>query len=419
MKRFLNIVVIVFFATFLLNAESISELQQRKNKAMKDLEVTSSLISKTKKTKENTLGRLHVLNAEISVRQNLIGIISTEVTGIEKQIVQLRGEAKQKQADLDDLKAEYATLMYHSYFKKNKYEKLMFVLSGKDFGESYRRYRYVLQYSEYCKKKGQEIEQVKIDLETKLEQIEDARLQKISVLNERKKESTKLQTEKQKQADLVVKLKKTEVQLKKDLKKHQQRANALNHKIEQMIADEARKEEEAKKVEAAREAKKVPSKNATNKNPRTYTPTMNKEEKLLSGGFEKNQGRLPWPTAKGVVIGHFGVQPHAVLKFVTTDNKGIYIQTTPGADARAVFEGEVTQRFAIPGSNNTVIVRHGIYRTVYSNLTSIYVKVGDKVSAKQSIGKIFVDNEDEDKTILYFQVWKERNTQNPENWLTR
>mgnify|MGYP000880064015 FL=1 len=148
MKRFLNIVVIVFFATFLLNAESISELQQRKNKAMKDLEVTSSLISKTKKTKENTLGRLHVLNAEISVRQNLIGIISTEVTGIEKQIVQLRGEAKQKQADLDDLKAEYATLMYHSYFKKNKYEKLMFVLSGKDFGESYRRYRYVLQYSE-------------------------------------------------------------------------------------------------------------------------------------------------------------------------------------------------------------------------------------------------------------------------------
>ena len=118
MKRFLNIVVIVFFATFLLKAESISELQQRKNKAMKDLEVTSSLISKTKKTKENTLGRLHVLNAEISVRQNLIGIISTEVTGIEKQIVQLRGEAKQKQADLDNLKTEYANLMYHSYFKK-------------------------------------------------------------------------------------------------------------------------------------------------------------------------------------------------------------------------------------------------------------------------------------------------------------
>ena len=124
MKRFLNIVVIVFFATFLLNAESISELQQRKNKAMKDLEVTSSLISKTKKTKENTLGRLHVLNAEISVRQNLIGIISTEVTGIEKQIVQLRGEAKQKQADLDNLKTEYANLMYHSYFKKKQIRKI-------------------------------------------------------------------------------------------------------------------------------------------------------------------------------------------------------------------------------------------------------------------------------------------------------
>ena len=113
------------------------------------------------------------------------------------------------------------------------------------------------------------------------------------------------------------------------------------------------------------------------------------------------------------------MQAHAVLKYVTTDNKGIYIQTAPNSDARAVYEGEVTQRFSIPGSNYTVIVRHGNYRTVYSNLTDIYVKVGDNIKARQAIGRIFVDNEDDNKSVLYFQVWKERDIQNPENWISR
>ena len=108
-----------------------------------------------------------------------------------------------------------------------------------------------------------------------------------------------------------------------------------------------------------------------------------------------------------------------MLKHVTTNNKGIYIQTPAGTNARAVFEGEVTQRFSIPGSNNAVIIKHGEFRTVYANLTSIYVNVGDKVSAKQSIGKIYTDGENDNKTELYFQVWKGKALQNPESWVAR
>jgi len=140
---------------------------------------------------------------------------------------------------------------------------------------------------------------------------------------------------------------------------------------------------------------------------------------LLSGNFERNVGRLPWPTSNGFISGHFGIQQHAVLKHVTTNNKGVYIQTPSGSNARAVFEGVVTQRFSIPGSNNAVIIQHGNYRTVYANLTQIFVKEGDKVSAKQAIGRIYTDDDNGNKTELYFQVWKDKNLQNPENWISR
>ena len=139
----------------------------------------------------------------------------------------------------------------------------------------------------------------------------------------------------------------------------------------------------------------------------------------MGGNFEANRGRLPWPVASGVVTGKFGIHPHPVLKAVTTNNKGIYIQTTAGSDARAVYDGVVTQCFAIPGNNNAVIVRHGVYRTVYANLTALYVKEGDKLTAKQRIGKVYTDDLHGNKTELYFQLWKEKTLLNPEPWLAK
>ncbi len=147
--------------------------------------------------------------------------------------------------------------------------------------------------------------------------------------------------------------------------------------------------------------------------------TLTKEEKLIAGNFEKNKGRLPWPVEKGIITGKFGPHPHPVWKEVIENNKGIYIQTQKGSDARCVFEGVVSQRFSFPGSNNSVIVVHGNYRTVYSNLTDIYVKEGDKVTAKQKIGKIYTDTEDDDKTSLYFMLWKDKDLLDPESFLAK
>ena len=400
MKKILSILFI--FASVVLPAlsQTVAELEERRKKALKELEITSSLISKTAEQKKTSLSQINILRVETNARQSLINVMNQELRNIDRNIRQLRKEAQEKQAEMDKLKGEYAKLMYHSYYKKNKYESLMFILSAKSFAESYRRYRYVQQYAEFAQNKAQEIEKVKADLENKLAEIEKARLERVAVLNDRRKENAKLQTEQRKQSNFVSQLSRKEKDLRRELKKQQDQANAINRRIDQIIAEEARK---SQKAQAAGKQEFA----------------LTKEQKLLSGGFEKNQGRLPWPVERGVIVGRFGVQAHAVLKYVTTDNKGIYIQTAPNSDARAVYDGEVTQRFSIPGSNYTVIVRHGNYRTVYSNLTDIYVKVGDNIKARQAIGRIFVDNEDDNKSVLYFQVWKERDIQNPENWISR
>ena len=382
-------------------SQTVSELQAKKKKALENLELTSSLIEKTSKSKTKTLTQLNLLNAEIKQRQGVINTLNAEIRGINKDLNKLRNETNKLQQQLDTLKKEYAKLMYHTYYKKSKYDELMFVLSAKDFAESFRRYRYIKQYSEYCQKKTQEINDTKTALNEKLKQTEKVRGERLKVLNERKKENTKLQNEKNKQDKLIKDLKKKEKQLKAELKKQQKIANKLNEQIEKKIAEEAKKS----------------SKPSSSGGGKTYALT--KEEKLLSGNFEKNQGRLPWPVLKGIVVGHFGIHPHPVLKHVTTNNKGIYIQCPKGSKARAVFDGEVTQVFTIAGSNKTVIIKHGLYRTVYSNLTNVSVKVGQKVKTKDNIGTIYSDSEDGDKTELYFQVWKDRNIHNPENWLAK
>ena len=401
MKKVLGVLILVLLSSGVMMSQTVSELQARKKKALENLELTSSLIEKNSKSKTQSLTQLNLLNAEIKQRQSVINTLNAEIRGINKDLNKLRNETNKLQQQLDTLKKEYSVLMYHTYFKKSKYEELMFVLSAKDFAESFRRYRYIKQYSEYCQKKTEEINVAKAELNAKLKETEKVRAERLSVLNERKKENTKLQNEKNKQNKLIKDLKKKEKQLKAELKKQQKLANKLNEQIEKKIAEEAKKSSK-------------PSSSGSGK-----TFALTKEEKLLSGNFEKNQGRLPWPVLKGIVVGHFGIHPHPVLKHVTTNNKGIYIQCPKGTEARAVFEGEVTQVFTIAGSNKTVIIKHGIYRTVYSNLTKVNVKVGQKVKTKDNIGTIYSDPEDGDKTELYFQVWKDKNIHNPENWLAK
>lgn len=485
------ILILTFSAlTLSLNAQSVKELEAQRKQTLEKLETTSKLLNENKKSKLSTLNKLNIITKNIKERKVLIKTINTEITQLDVEMRKLDTEKQMLENRLKTLKTDYARLVQEAHINRSLYAKIMFVLSAKSFDQSYRRLRYLQEYTDYRKQQVREIEKVTAEIAVKNENLKQHKTTKVEVVAQKVTEAKKLTKDEQKEKVLLTDLQKKEKKLRADLKVQQKKANDLNNKIAAVIAAEVRKAEakraaekqkqltaqreaEARRVAEARrleEQKKrlaaeraaevrrlAEAKNAKAKSEASRAEVvaakkaeeeakaavkvavsetkkataevkassngsvsaLTKEESLLSGNFERNQGRLPWPTSNGFISGHYGIQPHPVLTHVTTNNKGVYIQTPSGSSARAVFDGIVTQRFSIPGSNNAVIIQHGNYRTVYANLTQIYVSEGDHVNAKQSIGKIYTDDEKENKTELYFQIWNGKSIQNPESWIAR
>ena len=315
-------------------------------------------------------------------------------------------------------------------------DKLLFILSAESFSQSMRRMRYLREYADWQKRQANDIVEKQAEISRKQAEMEKTRAEKRALLGTRQEESKKLESEEASQKEEVQLLNKRQKDLKADLQKKRRQAEALNRQIEKQIAEEiAHIEAEAKaareraererraREQAAAKGKPVPeSKKEPIREERVADTkggyAMTKAEKQLSDNFANNRGRLPYPVAgRHTIVATFGEQQHQELKYVRTSNSGIDIQTSPGADARAVFNGEVTRVFVVPGYNNSVIVRHGNYLTVYSNLSQVYVKAGDRVSTRQAIGRIYSDPEDGNSTILHFQLWKEKTKLNPQPWL--
>ena len=322
------------------------------------------------------------------------------------------------------------------YKRHSSQDKWLFILSAESFSQSMRRMRYLREYADWQKRQANDIVEKQAEISRKQAEMEKTRAEKRTLLGTRQEESKKLESEEASQKEEVQLLNKRQKDLKADLQKKRRQAEALNRQIEKQIAEEiARAEAEAKaareraererraREQAAAKGKPVPeSKKEPIREERVADTkggyAMTKAEKQLSDNFANNRGRLPYPVAgRHTIVATFGEQQHQELKYVRTSNSGIDIQTSPGADARAVFNGEVTRVFVVPGYNNSVIVRHGNYLTVYSNLSQVYVKAGDRVSTRQAIGRIYSDPEDGNSTILHFQLWKEKTKLNPQPWL--
>jgi len=443
-------VISLMTLVFTTQAQSVKDLEAQRKQTLQRLETTNKMLNETKNSKRSTLNKLTIIKKNITERKVLIQNISSEIGQLDVQIVQLDNEKSKLESQLQSLKSDYAKLVQEAHINQNLYAKIMFVLSAKTFDQSYRRLRYLQEYSDYRKEQVREIEDIKTKIIHKNDSLVVHKTTKVKVVQQKETEAQKLTKDEKNEKVLLTDLQKKEKSLRADVRTQQRKANELNNKIERIIADEIRKSEarhlaaEKKRMaaenaarntarNAARNAaKNEPKSTARNKVSHTARPesdtandhspsvsVLTREESQVSGNFGRNIGRLPWPTSNGFISGHFGIHEHPILKHVTTNNKGVYIQTPAGSNARAVFEGVVTQRFSIPGSNNAVIIQHGNYRTVYANLTQIFVREGEHVSAKQAIGKIYTDDENGNKTELYFQVWKDKNLQNPESWIAR
>jgi len=387
--------------TMLVNGQSLDELRKKKQKTSEDIKYTTKLLEDARNSEKQTLNKYKILNKQIELRTNLISGINSEVGVISDFIDQNSWLVSSLNSDLEELKKEYANMILFAQKSQTNYSKLIFVLSSNSFNQAYKRIMYLKQYTDYRKRQAELIQWIRDLIQVKVSRLEQQKSEKEYLLQSKKKEANQLNTEKKQQGKVLTTLQQKQKEFEKKLREQQQIDAQLSREIQKIIEEEIQKAKQQGKE--------------TGKGGYEMTP----EQKLVSGQFEQNKRRLPWPVERGVITDHFGVHEHAVMKNIQVRNNGIDISTAKGATARSVFAGEVSRVFIVSGGNTAVIIRHGKYLTVYSNLVNVLVKSGDKVTVKQSIGTIATDTDDDSKTVLKFQIWKENEKQDPEAWIAK
>ncbi len=419
----LNSLIIILFA-FNAIGQNKKDLEKKKAQLQKEINATNQLLNETKKNKKLSLNQLVTLNQKIEIREELITTIAYEVNEINSSINKTNTSINNLKKEIEKLKAEYEKMIYYAYKNQSAYTKLMFIFSAKDFNQAYNRMKYFEQYSEYRKKQALIIQKTQNNLAEKVKELEAKRSELKALLGEKEEEKKTLTIEKSEKEDVLIQLQEKEGQLKADLKKKQEDANKLQKEIKRIIEEEIKRARE-EAVLAAKNAKAKnppnPKNNTTKENPKEVKNenvlTLTPEAQKLSDNFELNKGKLPWPVAEGVIIEYFGEHEHPVLKGIKVKNDGIDISTKVGSAVRAVFDGEVTGVISIPGAGKAIIVRHGEYLSVYSNLSETNVKKGDKIKTKQNIGTALTD--EDNKTSMELQIWKGSILLNPIGWIYR
>ena len=395
MRRLLCIFIGCFCLAFPLLAQSnklIKELESKRGALQKQITESETLLKTTKKTVSSQLNGLAALTGQIEERKRYILTINNDVESIDRELSSLERQLGKLQRDLKDKKKKYESSVQYLYKNRSIEEKLMFIFSARSLAQTYRRLRYVREYATYQRLQGEEV------------------LKKQEQVNKKKAELRQRG-------------------LQNEIAKKRREASQLNARIDRLIAEEiekarkraaeeARREAAARKKEAAKAAKSGTSASGKKVAP-LETYTMSKADRELSGDFANNRGKLPMPISGAYIItSHYGQYAVEGLRNVKLDNKGIDIQGKPGAQARAIFNGKVAAVFKLNGLFN-ILIRHGAYISVYCNLASASVKQGDTVTTKQAIGQVFADGADGGRTVLHFQLRREKEKLNPEPWLNR
>lgn len=407
--RFENIFIYKIFPLFFLLVLSISgtlviaqdkktKLENDKKQIENEIQYNSKLLDETKKIQKTTLNQLVVLKKQINSRQKLINNINEEIIAINRQIDANNEILDNLERDLEKLKNEYAAMIYYAHKNRDTYDRLMFIFSSEDFNQAYKRIKYFQQYSAFRKTQVQLIEQTQDTISRTIQALDKYKNDRISLLRSVETEKQHLNVEKDQHNTTIIQLNKKEKELLATIKEKEKAAKKLQKEIEKIIAEEIN----------------LASKKSGTTKSGSYDLTP--EELALSTDFQSNKGILPWPLERGIVSGTFGEHPHPVLKNVMTKNNGIDILTDENARVRAVFTGEVTRVMSVPNYNYVIMIRHGEFLSVYSNLSEVFVQRGDKVSTKQELGSIHTDQK-EAKTELHFELWQGKTLLNPSLWL--
>lgn len=433
MKRFFVLSTCMLLLTLSLSAQSnklIKELESKHSELQKQIADTESLLRSTKKDVGSQLNTLTTLTSQITQRKKYIATINDDVVKLNREINSLDRQLRTLQNDLTEKKKKYEASVQYLYRNRSIEERLLFILSADNLSQTYRRLRYAREYATYQRLQGEEILKKQEQIKAKQAELKKTRSAKQSLLKEREAEQAKLEKQEKEKRTLVAGLQKKQKGLQTEISKKRREANQLNARIDKLIAEEIEKARKAAEAEARKQAaaekkktggstSKSSGSTATKKAAPVDVFTMSKADRELSGSFVNNKGKLPMPvTGSYIITSRYGQYSVEGLRNVKLDNKGIDIQAKPGAQARAVFDGKVAAVFQLNGLFN-VLIRHGSYISVYCNLSSASVKAGDTVNTRQSIGKIFSNASDGNRTVLHFQLRKEKDKLNPEPWLDK
>ncbi len=376
------------------NAQSAAEkLRQSREKTLKEIEYANKLLLETQGKTTKSLNEVNLINHRLKQRRTYLLGLEVELNVLTDAIEENLNDIAEAESEINKIKKMYALMVVNLYKKKSNRYKAMYILASENVNQLYKRIHTVKLYNKYLGTEREKLEKLMIELKKNNEDLAKLKHDKDAVVNKTKKETTIIQQEINEKKRIVQQLKQRQKEIESEIREKEKTARRLESELKKII------DEERRKIKA-----------------KGGTAFLTAEEKVLSTDFEKNTGKLPWPTQRGIVTGQYGEHPHPDYKGVMVRNDGIYISTAAGESARAIFKGVVSKVFSIPGENQTVIIKHGKYYSLYHNLTNVRVKAGQSVSTKESIGNVFTDPESRE-TILYFQIWKETERNDPELWL--
>lgn len=402
--------ILSFVGAFAQTSQKQKQLEKQKKALLEQIQEMSALRSQQAQERNSLAFQIEEISEKISARTQLIRLTNHQANLLSQQIKDNQNQISTLKKDLESLKKNYAAVILQSYKSRSPQSRWMFLLASESFTQGYKRLKYLQQYTQYRKKQAQEIQQKNTLLQQLADSLSSQYNYQRRIVEENQKEQTRLSQERKEQESLVASIKKKESEYAAEIKKKQAQANKIDREIDRLIRLAI--------VEANKKAK--PKTSSTGKTTTSAAASdkvfdLTPEGQALSSDFEANKGKLIWPIERGYKSQGFGTYDDPVYPDLKHYNNGVSLMAPRGADARCVFNGEVSAVISIPGGNKAVQVRHGNFITIYYNLTQVYVSKGQKVSAKTPLGKIFTDSEG--RTEMKFFVYKNTNKLNPEHWL--
>ncbi|WP_395051525.1 murein hydrolase activator EnvC family protein [Flavobacterium sp.] len=414
MPKFLLSLIFISMTSLMWSQSTQQEkLEERKAQIQKEIRENEEMLQKVKKKEKSAVSVIIIQANKIKLKEKLINTTEKQKKLLSNDMYINQIQINKLKKELAILKEDYARMIVKSYKSRSEQSRAMFILSSNSFLQAYKRAQYMKQYTNYRKLQGEEIKSKSDQLIVYNGKLDIQKTAKQKLIVENEKERLSLLKEKQIQQKLVDSIKKDKKKIASEIKKKQQEARAIDRQIDRLMREAIA---EANRKAAAVNAKANPTATVSKAAVSSSRIILTAESKILADNFRANRGKLPWPVEKGFVSLPYGDQPHPQFASLTIHNSGVEITTDQGATARAVFGGEVTSVIVLSPVNKAVMIQHGDYFTVYQNLSAVYVSKGDKVSIKQSIGKVRTNGET-GRTVLKFTISQNTTYNNPASWL--